>query len=214
MAKTDEAVNGGTPMRDRLVVADARTANAFANMRQRRLLLALVAQELSLQELARSLKLSLSLAHYHVARLLELGVVIMTREQSRAGRVIKHYRACARSFFVPAHLASQSAGKELAAELRASLEHAQQRNPSDGTLYFIDDQSLPRMQRVQNPTRAVVASEYWHRLRLTNEDARLLASELKALFSRFESGTNGTAKSYLAYCALAPAANQRRRAKA
>lgn len=200
-------------MRERMVVSDARTASAFANMRQRRLLLELVAQELSLQELAHKLKLPLSLAHYHVTRLLALGIVMMTREQPRAGRVIKHYRAAARSFFVPAHLASQSVGKELVAELRASLEHAQQRDPSDGIVYFIDDQASPRMQRMQNPEKAATASEHWHRLMLTNEDARLLASELKLLLSRFEGRTNGKARSYLAYCALAPASSQRKRAR-
>ncbi|HTD29469.1 MAG TPA: helix-turn-helix domain-containing protein, partial [Xanthomonadaceae bacterium] len=174
-------VNGGMPMRERQVVADARTASAFSNMRQRRLLLELVAQELSLQELARRQKLPLSLAHYHVTRLLEMGLVLVTREQPRAGRVIKYYRASARSFFVPAYLASQSPAKELVAELRAALEHAQQRDPGDGTLYFVDAQLFPRMRRVRGPAKAGIATEFWSRLTLTNEDALLLAIELKAL---------------------------------
>lgn len=200
-------------MRERMVVSEARTARAFSNARQRRLLLELVAKELPLQELARSLQLCLSLAHYHVTRLLELGLIQVTREQPRAGRVIKHYRALARSFFVPAHLTSQSVGKELAAELSTLLDHAQQRDPADGMLYFIDDQALPRMQLMQSATRTAAANEYWHRLMLTNEDARLLASELKALLSRFAGRPNGKARSYLAYCALAPRTGQRKRIK-
>lgn len=200
-------------MRERMVVSDARTASVFSNMRQRRLLLELIAQELSLQEIASKVKLPLNLAHYHVTRLLKLALVDMTREQPRSGRAVKHYRASARSFFVPAHLASPSPGKELAAELRASLDCTHDRDPSDGTLYFVDDRSSPRMRRMQSPTSATVAIESWHRLVLTKVEARLLESELKALLSRFEGRSSGKAKSYLAYCALTPATSQRKRTR-
>ena len=199
-------------MRERIAVSDPRTASVFANMRQRRLLLELVARESSLQELASRMQLPLNLAHYHVARLLELGLVVLTREQPRSGRVIKHYRAAARSFFVPTHLMSRSPGKELAAELRASLDA--HHDPKEGILYCIDEALLPRMHRMQSPSTAAIANESWHQLVLTKEEARLLASELKALLSRFAGRSNGKAKSYLAYCAVTPRTSQRKRIKA
>jgi hypothetical protein len=198
-------------MRERIVVSDARTATVFSNMRQRRLLLELVSRESSLQEIANKLQLPLNLAHYHVARLLELGLVEVTHEQPRAGRVIRHYRAVARSFFVPTHLRSPAPGKQLSAELRTSLDRAHGHDPKDGTLYFTDDQMLPRMLRIQRPTSAAIAIESWHQLVLTKEDARLLATELKALLSRFEGRTGGKARGYLAYCAMAPRTSQRKR---
>jgi DNA-binding transcriptional ArsR family regulator len=206
-----DELKGGTPMRERIVVSDARTASVFSSMRQRRLLLELVARESSLQEIAHKVQLPLNLVHYHMARMLELGLVEVTREQPRSGRVIKHYRASARSFFVPAHLISRSPGKELATELRASLDV--HHDPREGTLYFIDDELSPRMRRMQNPTSVPDAIEHWHQLVLTKDEARLLANELKALLTRFEGRTSGRARSYLAYCALAPRTTQRKQIK-
>ncbi|HTA64486.1 MAG TPA: hypothetical protein VK753_03195 [Xanthomonadaceae bacterium] len=193
-------------MRDRIVVSDARAASVFSNMRQRRLLLEFVARESSLQEIALKANLSLNLAHYHVTRFLELGLVETTREQPRSGRVIKRYRAVARSFLVPTYLGSPSPGKQLAAELRASLDRAHVRDPKDGTLYFVDDALSPRMRRVQGRANAAEGIESWHQLVLTKEQARSLADELKALLSRYEGRANGRAANYLAYCALTPRA--------
>ena len=173
-------------------------------MRQRRLLLELVAGESSLQEIALKANLSLNLAHYHVARLRELGLVETTREQPRSGRVIKRYRAVARSYFVPTHLGSPSPGKQLAAELRASLDRAHVRDPKDGTLYFVDDALSPRMRRMHSPAGTAEGIESWHQLVLTKEQARSLAGELEALLSRYAGRASGRTRSYLAYCALTP----------
>ncbi len=198
-------------MREKIVVPDASTASVFSNMRPRHLLLELVARESTLQALADKVRMPLNLAHYHIARMLELGLVEVTREVPRSGRAIKHYRATARSFFVPAHLELRSPGKELAVELRASLDA--HHDPKAGTLYFVDETSTPRMRRMQRPAGAAVAVEYWRQLTLTKEEAHLFASELKALFTRFEGRSHGRTKSYLAYCALAQTPTQRTRAK-
>ena len=41
---------------------------------------------------------------YQIKRLLELGLLKITRVESRAGRAIKYYQAVAESFYIPYHL--------------------------------------------------------------------------------------------------------------
>ena len=80
-------------MADPLEIKDARTAAVFANRRRVGILLALAGQERSLSELAAFTGERMSLLLHHVRALQAAGLVQVAREQARAGRPIRFYRA-------------------------------------------------------------------------------------------------------------------------
>ena len=62
---------------------------------------ALTGREASVGALARELDWPLDTAHYRVKKLLRLGLLRVVREEKRAGRPVKVYRAVADAFFLP-----------------------------------------------------------------------------------------------------------------
>ena len=189
-------------MHETLKIQSAPAAAALEHPTSRRILLELVAQERSLQELARATGLTLSLLHHHVGRLLALGLIEITREERRAGRPVKRYRAVARAFFVPASLGTHGAAAALARELRAGLDRERARRDDAGAAYFVDDAGAPRMRRVRG-RGGQGAFEAWVTLSLTPADAENLGDEIRALFARYAHRGGGAARSILAYCAFA-----------
>ena len=189
-------------MNESLKIGSTQAAAAFEHPRSRRIVLELVANEQSLQQLARATGLSLSLLHYHVGRLRALGLIEIAREARRPGRPVKRYRAVARRFFVPASLAAHGAGEALARELRAALERDRVRRDHAGVDYFVDDAGAHRMRRVPGPS-GHSAFEAWITLSLTPRDAKSLGDEIRALFARYADGGGGAARQTLAYCAFA-----------
>src|SRR4051812_40758344 len=101
---------------DPLEIKDARTAAVFANRRRVGILLALAGQERSLSELAAFTGERMSLLLHHVRALQAAGLVQVAREQARAGRPIRFYRAIAEAFFVPAEFAAMFPAHRLAEE--------------------------------------------------------------------------------------------------
>ena len=186
-----------------LNIEDVAVAKVFSDTRRRHLLLSLVGQERSLQELARAAGMAPNLAHYHVGRLHALGLIKIARRQARSGRPIKHYTAVADSFFVPAHLTSRSLGEKLSAELRAALERGRVRNTTDGTVYFVDARNTLRMRKVQAQA-SHSAMESWRLLKLTAEDSRTLTREMNELLARYERPGGNASRAYLAYWAITP----------
>src|SRR3712207_1288343 len=104
------------------VVSDPAAAALFGQAFPRRLLLAFAAGERPIAAVARELGQPLANVHYHVTRMARLGLLVVTREEKRRGRPIKHYRTLKPRFFVPDELASRAPGEGLAAELRMRLE--------------------------------------------------------------------------------------------
>lgn len=188
-------------MLDRLDVSDAEKASVFASSRTRGLILDLACHERSLRELSTASGLSMSHLKYHIDRLLRFGLVKVAREERRAGRPIKRYRAVARSFFVPARLSQGSVGDKLSAELRASLEQARSVSAEEGVLFSYEPEFGPRMHRVTSSSPA--AFEIWSVLSLSNDDARALAGELKAILARYEKTRRQGSRVFLAHAAIA-----------
>jgi DNA-binding transcriptional ArsR family regulator len=188
-------------MNEVLRIETARAAAALEHRQSRRIVLDLAASERSLQELARATGLSLGLLHYHVGRLRALGLVEIAREERRAGRPVKRYRAAAKRFFVPAGLASDD--RALERELRAGLDRDRARRDDSGVAYFVDDKGAHRMRRIQGSAKTR-ASESWIRLSLTHQEAEDLGADLRALFARYArpAGRAG-ALPVIAYCAFA-----------
>lgn len=193
-------------------ITSAKTAAALANARQRFLVLKLVECDRSLRDLAELSGLSLSLLHYHMARLQTLGLVEIAHSKPRAGRDMKYYRATAKAYFVPVHLASRKRGDELMASLRAGLNRANKmaEGDGDGVLYTLDEQAGLRMQVVRGKGSTPIL-ESWATLQLTSMAAQALVDELRSLLARYRQSKSKGGRTHLIHCALAPVDLNRRR---
>ena len=189
-------------MHETLNIQSTPAAAALEHPTSRRIVLELVAKEQSSRDLARATGLTLSLLHYHVGRLLALGLIEITREERRPGRPVKRYRAVARTFFVPASLGTLGAAAALARELRAGLDRERARRDDAGAAYFVDDSGAHRMRRVHGRGRQG-AFEAWVTLSLTPRDAETLSDEIRGLFARYADRGGRAARPTLAYCAFA-----------
>lgn len=188
-------------MIERMVVADAKAAAMLGRMRPRHIVLALIEQERTQSALAAILGIGLNLLRHHLDRLVAARLIEVTRSEARRGRPIRHYRATAREYFVPAELAPAEPNRPMMEELRQVLERSRAAG-YDGMLYHWDDG--PRMRIVRDSARGRPAAELWHRMRLTPADAQALIAELRTLFARYESHDAGTGDTFIMLGAIAP----------
>jgi DNA-binding transcriptional ArsR family regulator len=182
-------------------IADRRAAAVFGAVRQRHILLELIAAERSPAELSRLTDTSLSLLHHHMRNLLRLGLVRLVRTERRAGAPIRRYRAAARSFFVPAELMAANPGVAMNERLRARLDRSLA-GAVKGAIYSHDG-SGPRMRLVAEPSTRGLASELWLELRLSRDDAEELAGDLRRLFKRYAARGSRAPHRYLVHAAMA-----------
>ncbi len=83
------------------VVSDPRQARLLTDGRSKTFLNPFLAQERTISQAAREVGVGLGTMYYRVTTFLETGLLRVTREEKRAGRAIRHYRAVADAFFVP-----------------------------------------------------------------------------------------------------------------
>jgi DNA-binding transcriptional ArsR family regulator len=184
-------------------VSDSRQAAAFSDPLRRRLILSLSFREGSVTDMARALELDIKRVHYHVTALVEIGLLHVAREERRAGRAVKKYRAVASSFFVPDGLAPRSPGDLLVEELRRSLA-GQRRLDGTGMLYDANAQGHPRMRPARRGgARPSAVSEHWRVLRLFPADAQRLARELADCVQAYEARPARGGAEYLVHMAVA-----------
>lgn len=160
-----------------------------------------------MSEAAATLKMPLNRLAYHVGALLRLGLVRIAREQKRAGRPIRFYRAAAGSFLVPAAAAGRRTGTGLAEEMRAAIGRAEQLAGAHDLLLALDADGRPILSRHGAETTAD-ACEYWRMLHLGRSEAQTLAAELGALLRKYEGAPGKGKRAYLAHAALAPRATR------
>ncbi len=182
-------------------ITDAAAAAVFGSPRQRKIVLALIAEERSLSQLAGLTATPLNLLDHHMRKFLRLGLVEVVRRQARAGAPIRFYRAVAQSFFVPAEFAAAAPGDAMSARLRAALDRGLAGSVK-GYMYAHDGAG-PRMRVVQNPDHQKTAAEFWLELRLSDADAADLARELRALLDRFEQRAEDGGRRYVVHAAMA-----------
>ena len=184
-----------------LRVADRAQAAALENPLRARLLIACVAQEQSLTGLRRLTGETLPKLHYHITRLIDARLLRVSREQARAGRPIRFFRAVAPGFLVPQELLGELPGEAMAAELRRLL----QANRGDVALrYGSDAKGNFRITLVREETRpSVKAIELWQVFRLSRQQRDALAKELRELFERYAKSEGGS-ETILAHAAFAP----------
>src|SRR5207237_8595582 len=133
----------------------------------------LLAQERSLRQVSLLTGAPLNLLHHHIGKFMQLGLVRVVRVEIRPGAPIKHYRATARAFFVPAELMEADPGTGLSSQMRDLLA----RNLARGVhgVVYSDDGKGPRMQLVRDPDPRATAVELWEELHLNAADAASLA---------------------------------------
>jgi hypothetical protein len=96
-----EGSNAGSPQLRQIVVDDPRAARLLVDVAALFFLGPFVGRELSATAGARELGISLDQMLSRLRRLRALGLVEVVRQQPRAGRAVKIYRAVADEFFVP-----------------------------------------------------------------------------------------------------------------
>jgi hypothetical protein len=184
-------------------IADPRLVGVFLDSRIRRLLLAFVDRPLSVAAAARLVGEPIGRVHYHVTSLARKDLLRVVREEKRAGRAVKYYRAAAASFLVPLDLLDRSPGTGLAAELRASLDDALLRSDEDGILFYTED-GEPRVSWFGQARAMGAAGEFWQIVGLSEPDVGTLGAELRALMLKYEARSRAGGRSYLIHAAFAP----------
>jgi hypothetical protein len=184
-------------------IADPRLVGIFLDSHIRRLLLAFVDRPLSIAAAARLLGEPIGRVHYHVTGLCRKGLLRVVREEKRAGRPVKYYRASAASFLVPLDLLDRSPGTGLAAELRAGLDDALLRSDEDGILFFTES-GEPRVSWFGQAGATGSAGEFWQIVGLAEADVAALGKELRELMLKYEARSSPGGKSYLIHAAFAP----------
>jgi len=176
-------------------------AAALENPLRARLLMACAAEERSLTDLQRISDQTLAKLHYHVTRLLEAGLLRVSREQARGGRPIRFFRAVAERFLVPQEFLGELPGEAMAAELRNLLQMSR----GDVSLrYAADERGGFRMTLVRDDTGpSPKAIELWQVFKLSRQQRDALAKELRELFERFAK-VEGGSETILAHAAFAP----------
>lgn len=193
-------------MRSSLKIIDASTARLFMeNSPKRRLLLSLVDRTRSVSEMARAEYLPIKIAHRIVIDFLRRGLVEVEREERRAGRAIKHYRAVARSFHIPLEFVSASPGAGLAVEMRSILDDALARSDDRAIIFYVDEAGEPRVSWFGDRDRRVAVAEFWQILKLGEADALDLIRAMEDLFKRFQA-RSGEGRTFVIHGAVGPRA--------
>lgn len=171
-----------------------------------RLLMACVLRDKSLTELARELGQPLGKLHYHVRRLMACGLLIVGRTEQRPGRPIRYYRAIAQSFLISMADVAEPMGDKWTRELRQSLTRQfNRRNLS--VMYELDEAGRYRVRLVDpdGSGQNVRSFDFWKTLRLTHQQRRSLAAELRALLSRYDAAAEGSkGELFIVHAAFAP----------
>ena len=188
-------------MLDSLTIDDPAAAAVFAHARQRRILLALVAQERSLSQLSRATGTPLNLLHHHIGKLLRLGLARVTREARRAGSPIRFYRAVARAFFVPAEAMASPPGADMQRHLRELLDRSLL-STLKGVRYSHDG-SGPQVRLVEEADALRAGAEVWLDLRLSSQEASAFTTELQQLLQRVAARSTSGGRRYLVHAAVA-----------
>jgi hypothetical protein len=185
-------------------VESTAQAVAFTNVPRWQILLACARDEQSLSQLRTRFRMSLSKLHYHAGKLVELGLLRVSRTEPRGGRAIRYYRAIAESFVVSQELLPGTPGDRWEKELRESLRALAIRRDFY-LVYGLGPEGKPRvlLRDESDDARRSDAIEVWKVVRLTPAQRLALASEMQALLARYpDSAQDG--EPVLIHCAFAP----------
>lgn len=156
----------------------------------------------SVSQVAEALSEPIAKIFYHVTRFLRQGLLVVEREERRAGKPVKYYRTAAPSFLVPQELIDRPCTQGLTEELRQALDAAMAEREIAGVLFSADqDGGINMALAPASPGGPVPSVEIWYTIRLPDEAAAALADELAALLARYER-LSGSGKEFLVHAAL------------
>lgn len=184
-----------------------RQAAAFSDPLRVRVLMLCAGQESSLSGLQKKLNVPLNTLHYHVRRLLDAGLLLVSRTEPRAGRAIRHYRSVAESFLVPQDHLPELPSEKRSSELRRSLRNELGRGDEHHLLYSAGPEGKVLIRLTpQGRSPAARGMELWRLIKLSPKQRALLAGELNELLERYvglpqEAGS----EDFLVHGAFAPA---------
>lgn len=204
---------------DWLVIDDPRAVTALLEPDFVILLKPFMAAPCTVHEAAAWLGMDPRALYYPVRRMLAFGLLELAFESPRRGRALKHYRASAKTFFVPfrasPHASVQdfiSKGQEAwsqrlmrsvakeATEAEGAAQLCLQIGYQDG--FIMHGLALdPRLETPPLPPGRAV-SVWDSSLYLSEDDARRLAEELQAVLGRYRDKRSGRRR--LVHLAVAP----------
>lgn len=88
-------------MKESVEIRNAEVARILTDLTQARLLEPFFDHDITLSDAAKKLNIKLTTLLYHVTKFIRLGLLEISKEESRKGKAIKYYRTTAKSFFVP-----------------------------------------------------------------------------------------------------------------
>jgi hypothetical protein len=211
-------------------ITDPKAAETIADPRQLRYLKPFVGCSGTVAVVARALGVSPHRMLYQVRRLLRLGLIEVVREEQRAGRAVRHYRAVADGFFAPFSLTELDSPEQLAGQmsgesrvmLEAQVSRAWMAAGGDFrewgvTVYRAPDGKVntsvvpaPAPHAPRDFLKALLESaspavwDSYVALALSRDDAKALQRELATLAGRYRSREQPGVPTHLIRLAMAP----------
>jgi hypothetical protein len=188
-------------MQDIVRITNPEAAAVFESPLQGRIVQTLIPDSSTLGELSRAMQTPMNLLHYHISKCIKLGLVEVERVEPRPGRPVKHYRATAKTFFVPTELLAKMPGAEMTRQLRIALDENQARSVEG--VNFTHDGRRPSIMLEKSRKSQANAIELWLDIGLTNSDAIELIEELKTVLDRFRARDKENEPRHIVHMAVA-----------
>lgn len=198
-----------------LTVTTPEAARILLEPKHARFIAPFLGRERRVAEVAEEIGAPLSTTFRHVQRYCDVGILKVTREQTRKGRTLKVYRTVADAFFIPNRLRTtfQNAwadGFEQAT--RRGLEHVYGEHLADwGELIFRDEAGIFTINLAKTPGQPVTSlgpdapatlTTAHDAVYLDFADAKRLQHDLHTLFKAY--AAKGGAQRYLLRLTLTP----------
>jgi len=203
-----------TPTRTTMVVTAHDAVDLLINMQAARHLRPFMKSEQSLGSAAAELGRRPSSVAYWVRRFVQAGLLVIAREQPRAGKAIPYYRAAADEFHVPFDAMPKGAREEflhgarkmMVGEFAAATERAVRTYYAQGLCITGHPQrgiSISFIEPADGHRSPV--TEWWGHVSLTKAAAESLQDELESLVARFAIDQPAEGKSrYLMMVGITP----------
>jgi hypothetical protein len=202
------------------VVRDHRGVDLLLKLTSTRCLGPFMRADHTLGSAAAELEMPASSLAYYVARFVKAGLVTVVRELARAGKPIPVYRATADEFQVPFHAMPPGRRDEflnvsrrhILAEFTAAVDRAIVDDDDNGIRVVPHAVRGVQIDFIEGTRPAdIAATEWWGKIRLTDDEARQFRDELEDLITRYSEDRDGPGRrSHIAMVGLVPEGRRRR----
>jgi DNA-binding transcriptional ArsR family regulator len=207
------------------IVKDSQVAKLIVEPLQLRFLTPFIGRERSASEVARELDVPLTTLAYRLEKLLEAGLLRVTRIRKRSGSPVKLYRAVADSFFVPFEVTDADSLESLIKRWEepwlSMFHHAYAQALAeagsgwgvrvwrDGTdeIRVVPDLVRPGAWHSDLSHSPVLLDELFLDVRLSHEDAKALRQRLLEVIKTYQ-GRKGTDRYFLRIMLAPSSANK------